>query len=181
MIRLEWTLQRCKAGDQTGNEWHIIDCYNRPWNCVLRHPLAEVRACIATLAVKAAENNHIGYDQSQRETYGQALKEAGWDPSKITKNVESDCSKGVIDNIKATGNILGIEELKKFDLNPSTASISAWEKNVSLPNAYQFLCLCSVQCDAQCQPVKSVLQRKHIISETDLFHLSVYYEDERGP
>lgn len=36
------------------------------------------------------------------------------------------------------------EELKKFDLNPSTASISAWEKNVSLPNAYQFLCLCSV-------------------------------------
>ena len=36
------------------------------------------------------------------------------------------------------------EELKKFGLNPSTASISAWEKNVSLPNAYQFLCLCSV-------------------------------------
>ena len=104
-----------KAGDQTGNEWRIRDWYNRPWNCVLRHPLAEVRACIATLAVKAAENNHIGYDQNQRETYGQALKEAGWDPSKITKNVESDCSKGVIDNIKATGNILGIDELKKFD------------------------------------------------------------------
>ena len=36
------------------------------------------------------------------------------------------------------------EELKKFDLNPSTASVSSWEKNVSLPNAYQFLCLCSV-------------------------------------
>lgn len=103
------------AGDQTGKEWYIRDWYNRPWDCVLRHPLAEVRACIATLAVKAAENDHIGYDQNQRETYGQALKDAGWDPSKITKNVESDCSKGVIDNIRATGHILGIEELQKYD------------------------------------------------------------------
>jgi GH25 family lysozyme M1 (1,4-beta-N-acetylmuramidase) len=99
------------AGDQTGTEWRIRDWYNRPWNCVLRHPLAEVRACIATLAVKAAENNNIGYDQSQRESYGQALAKAGYDPSKIKNKVESDCSKGVIDNVKATGYILGIKEL----------------------------------------------------------------------
>lgn len=104
-----------QAGDQTGNEWRIRDWYNRPWNCVLRHPLAEARACIATLAVKAAENDHIGYDQSQRDTYGQELAKNDYDPSKISKNVESDCSKGVIDNIKATGHILGIEELIKFD------------------------------------------------------------------
>ena len=96
-----------QAGDQTGKEWYIRDWYNRPWNCVLRHPLAEVRACLATLAVKAAENDNIGYDQYQRDTYGQALKDADYDPSKITKKVESDCSKGVIDNARATGYILG--------------------------------------------------------------------------
>ena len=103
-----------KAGDQTGKEWRIRDWYNRPWNCVLRHPLAEVRACLATLAVKAAENNNIGYDQYQRESYGKALEAAGWDPSKIKEKVESDCSRGVVDNIIATGNLLGIESLRKF-------------------------------------------------------------------
>lgn len=104
-----------KAGDQTGREWQIRDWYDRPWNCVLRHPLAEVRACLATLAVKAAENNRIGYDQYQRDSYGQALIEAGYDPSKIKEYVESDCSKGVIDNVKATGHILGDERLQNVN------------------------------------------------------------------
>lgn len=104
-----------KAGDQNGREWYIRDWYNRPWNCVLRHPLAEVRACIATLAYKAARNDNIGYDQSQRDTYGQALAKADYDPSKITTPVESDCSKGVIDNVKAAGYILGMTELQRVD------------------------------------------------------------------
>ena len=103
-----------KAGDQTGREWYIRNWYSRPWNCVLRHPNAEIRACIATLAVKAAENDHIGYDQIQRETYRKALEAAGWDPAKITKDVESDCSAGVIANIIATGHILGVAGLQKF-------------------------------------------------------------------
>jgi len=103
------------AGDQNGREWYIRDWYNRPWNCVLRHPLAEVRACIATLAVKAAENDKIGYDQNQRNSYGEELAKVGYDPSKIAKAVESDCSKGVIDNAKATGYILGIPELQRIE------------------------------------------------------------------
>lgn len=103
-----------KAGDQTGREWYIRDWYNRPWNCVLRHPNAEVRKCLATLAVKAANNDNIGYDQAQRETYRQALEKAGWDPEKIEEAVESDCSAGVIANIIATGYILGIAGLQNF-------------------------------------------------------------------
>ena len=105
-----------KAGDQTGREWYIRDWYgySSGWKCVLRHPNKEVRLCLATLAVKAAENDHIGYDQNQRTTYGEALKEVGWDPSQIKKDVESDCSKGVIDNIIATGHIIGIDGLQKF-------------------------------------------------------------------
>lgn len=104
-----------KAGDQNGREWYIRDWYNRPWNCVLRHPLAEVRACIATLAYKAAQNDNIGYDQNQRDSYGVALAKADYDPSKITTPVESDCSKGVIDNVKATGYILGMPELQRLE------------------------------------------------------------------
>lgn len=103
-----------KAGDQTGREWYIRDWYNYPWNCVLRHPLAEVRACLATQAVKAAENDNIGYDQLQRDDYGIELAKADYDPSKITRPVESDCSKGVIDNTKAAGYILGIQELQRL-------------------------------------------------------------------
>ena len=104
-----------KAGDQTGREWYIRDWYNYPWNCVLRHPLAEVRACLATQAVKAAENDNVGYDQLQRDDYGIELAKADYDPSKITRPVESDCSAGVIANTKSTGHILGIPELQNIN------------------------------------------------------------------
>lgn len=103
-----------KAGDQTGKEWRIRDWYSYPWNCVLRHPLAEVRACLDTMAVKAAENDNIGYDQLQRDDYGIELAKNDYDPSKIKKPVESDCSKGVIDNTKGTGHTLGIPELQNI-------------------------------------------------------------------
>ena len=58
-----------QAGDQTGQEWAVIPWYNRPWNVVLRHNDWEVREKIAELAKKAAENNHIGYDQGERYTF----------------------------------------------------------------------------------------------------------------
>lgn len=63
-----------KAGDQTGTEWRVINWYNRPWKCVLRHPNADVRAMIASMAKAAANNNLIGYDQSQRGTFGRTLQ-----------------------------------------------------------------------------------------------------------
>ena len=54
------------AGDQTGTEWEIRTWYNRPWNCVLRHPDRNVGNMLADLARKAAQNNLVGYDQNQR-------------------------------------------------------------------------------------------------------------------
>lgn len=63
-----------KAGDQTGTEWRVINWYNRPWKCVLRHPNADVRAMIASMAKAAANNNLIGYDQSQRVHFGRTLQ-----------------------------------------------------------------------------------------------------------
>lgn len=100
------------AGDNTGKEWYIRDWYNRPWNCVLRHPDPEVRACLADLATKAANNNRIGYDQYQRQTYWNELQKVNYDPSKITVACEADCSAGVIANVKAAGHLLGREELQ---------------------------------------------------------------------
>lgn len=102
------------AGDNTGKEWYIRDWYNRPWNCVLRHPDPEVRACLADLATKAANNNRIGYDQYQRQTYWNELQKVNYDPSKITVACEADCSAGVIANIKAAGYILNRPELKNI-------------------------------------------------------------------
>lgn len=102
------------AGDQTGNEWCIRSWYSRPWSCVLRYPNQEVRELIAELAIEAANNNKIGYDQYQRDTYWTQLQKVGYRPSKITTACEADCSAGVIANTKAVGYLLGIAALKNI-------------------------------------------------------------------
>lgn len=101
------------AGDQTGTEWQVIPWYNRPWNCVLRHPEAGVRKLLAQLAKEAANNNKIGYDQNQRETFWAQLQKVGYYPSKITVNCEADCSAGVCAIVRAAGYLLGNTKLQK--------------------------------------------------------------------
>lgn len=102
------------AGDQTGNEWCLRSWYNRPWNCVLRHPNEGVRMKIAELACAAALNNKIGYDQYQRDTFWKQLKNVGYDPSKIATACESDCSAGVIAITRAVGYLVGDSKLKNI-------------------------------------------------------------------
>lgn len=101
-----------QAGDQTGNEWRLRTWYNRPWSCVLRYPDEKVAMKIAELGIKAALNDKIGYDQGQRDTYWNQLQAVGYDPSKITKACEADCSAGVIANVKAVGFLFNINALK---------------------------------------------------------------------
>ena len=101
-----------QAGDQTGKEWCMRDWYSRPWTCVLRYPDQKVALKIAQLAIDAALNDHIGYDQSQNRTYLSQLKTVGWEPSKITVNCEADCSAGVCANVTAAGYLLGIKALQ---------------------------------------------------------------------
>lgn len=113
------------AGDQTGTEWQVINWYNRPWKCVLRHPDATVRAVIASMAKAAAENNHIGYDQSQRGTFWDALSKCNYDPAKITTNCEADCSSGVAAIVKATGYKNGIDKLKNVSTACYTGNLRA--------------------------------------------------------
>ena len=101
-----------QAGDQTGNEWCMRSWYNRPWSCVLRYPDQKVALKIAQLAIDAALNDRIGYDQSQNRTYLKQLKAVGWEPSKITVACETDCSAGVCANVTAAGYLLGIKALQ---------------------------------------------------------------------
>ena len=102
-----------QAGDQTGKEWRMRDWYSRPWSCVLRYPDQKVALKIAQLAIDAALNDRIGYDQSQNRTYLAQLKAVGWEPSRITVACEADCSAGVCANVTAAGYLLGIDALKK--------------------------------------------------------------------
>lgn len=101
-----------QAGDQTGKEWRMRDWYNRPWSCVLRYPDQKVALKIAQLAIDAALNDKVGYDQSQNRTYLKQLKAVGWKPSKITVACEADCSAGVCANVTAAGYLLGIPVLQ---------------------------------------------------------------------
>lgn len=114
-----------KAGDQTGTEWQVINWYNRPWKCVLRHPDATVRKMIASMAKAAAVNNKIGYDQSQRGTFWEHLKASNFDPAQITVVCEADCSSGVAAIVKGAGYRLGNEKLKKVSTECYTGNLRA--------------------------------------------------------
>lgn len=103
-----------KAGDQTGREWYIRSWYSSPWDCVLRHPDVAVRNEIASLSVKSANNDHIGYDQNERTTFWNCLKQVGYDPAKITTNCETDCSAGVCAITKAVGYRMGLTLLQNI-------------------------------------------------------------------
>lgn len=103
-------------GDQTGTEWSLIPWYNRPWQCVLRHPDPAVRKKLSELATKAAKNDLVGYCQKHRGTYWDHLKASNYDPAKITIACEADCSSGVTANVKAVGYLLGIEKLKNVSI-----------------------------------------------------------------
>lgn len=114
-----------KAGDQTGGEWQVINWYNRPWKCVLRHPDAKVRKMIADMAKAAAKNNLVGYDQSQRYTFWEHLKASNYKPENITVACEADCSSGVAAIVKGAGYRLGIQKLKDVSIYLYTGNMRA--------------------------------------------------------
>lgn len=81
------------AGDQTGKEVCVRSWYDhtKGW-IVLRCKDAAKREKIAQAMEKACANPQIGYDQNQRDTLFNNIKDKGFDPSKTTKAVETDCS-----------------------------------------------------------------------------------------
>lgn len=81
-----------KAGDQTGKEVCIRDYYSKNWNVVIRMKNPAMRQKVADCMIKAANNNHIGYDQYQRNTLLNYARNVGYDPSKVNVVCETDCS-----------------------------------------------------------------------------------------
>ena len=81
------------AGDQTGKEVSTQSWYasNKVW-VLLRAKSAEAREKIACCMQWACDNKHVGYDQYQRDTLYNEAKQYGFDVSKVTKDVETDCS-----------------------------------------------------------------------------------------
>ena len=103
------------AGDQNGKEWRLRSFYNG-WSYVFRYEADErVGTLLAELGCAAALNDKIGYDQGGRMSYAAELKKVGYDPSKIEKACEADCSSGVIANVKAVGEKLNIPKLKNLN------------------------------------------------------------------
>lgn len=80
------------AGDQTGTEVYIRSWYNRPWTVVLRAKNATVAEKLAIAMEHACANNKWGYDQNQRNTGWNAVKNVGFDPALVNVPVETDCS-----------------------------------------------------------------------------------------
>lgn len=113
-----------KAGDQTGTEYCVRAWYNRPWDCVLRHPDGKVRSDIAKLARQAAENDKVGYDQSQRTTFWKQLKAAtDYLPANIKVACEADCSSSTAAVVKAVG-------YRQKDAKLKGVSIDLWTGNM---------------------------------------------------
>ena len=114
-----------QAGDQTGTEWEIRSWYkySSGWSCVLRYPDTKVASKIAELAKKSANNNNIGYNQANRTSFWFALKDANYDPSKISKKCDADCSAGVSAIVKAVGYLLNIQSLKDIAITNYTGSM----------------------------------------------------------
>lgn len=80
------------AGDQTGNEVCIRSWYNKPWGCVIRFTDPIMREKLAKCMENAAANNHIGYDQNQRNTLLKYARKYNYDVSRVVDDCETDCS-----------------------------------------------------------------------------------------
>lgn len=82
-----------KAGDQTGREVATENWYLSPkgW-VVLRAKDPKVAEKLAYAMERACANNNIGYDQGQRNTLYNVVKNLGFDPGKAVTKCETDCS-----------------------------------------------------------------------------------------
>lgn len=90
-----------KGKEVSTENWYL---HSKGW-VVFRAKDPAVREKIAAAMERACANNDIGYDQSTRNTLYNNVKPFGFDPSKTTKKVNTDCSALV----RVCVNFAGIE------------------------------------------------------------------------
>lgn len=85
---------RGAAGDQNGREVFIRSWYrhSKGW-ITLRCKVPAMREFIARAMEMACANPDIGYDQAENQTLWNNVKDKGYDPSRTTKKVETDCAR----------------------------------------------------------------------------------------
>ena len=83
-----------KAGDQTGKEVCTRNWYKHSKGWVVLRPVdAEKAQKIAWDMRAACDNKNVGYDQNQNKTLWYAAEPYGYDISKVSKPVETDCAR----------------------------------------------------------------------------------------
>lgn len=97
-----------KAGDQTGKEVKLGSWYYFGQTQVIRWKDRTKAKKYAKIIEALCNNPHIGYDQSERTTLYNYLKQHKWESSAVLKNVETDCSETVVCGVNLT---LGKSEL----------------------------------------------------------------------
>lgn len=80
------------AGDQTGKEVKTGSWYYFGQNTVLRWKSRTLAKKAANVCKKICNNANVGYDQNQRTSLYYEMKRVGWNPDKIGRKVETDCS-----------------------------------------------------------------------------------------
>lgn len=84
-----------KPGDQKGGgevsaqKWYL---HKKGWT-IIRVKDPKKRGRVADAMQAACDNDHFGYGQSTRRTGYNAAKEVGFDPAKVKKDVNIDCSE----------------------------------------------------------------------------------------
>ena len=131
---------KAKAGDQTGKEVCVRSWYSKPWDIMLRYPDKTIAEKAASAAVKLANSNLVGYDQSERNTLYKALKAVNFDVDayiKSGKKTETDCSAFVYavyccfipnmrydDNAPVTSNMRYLYKKWGFSVNTGSGYLS---------------------------------------------------------
>ena len=81
-----------KAGDQTKKEVCIRSYYDKNWDYVIRAKDKKVAEKQAVACEVMCNDDHIGYDQMQRNDLIALLEALKWDYTKISRDTECDCS-----------------------------------------------------------------------------------------
>lgn len=90
-------------GDQTGSEVKRGEWYQFGQDEVFRWKNDALGRMAAALAGGIANNDHVGYGQSDRLTFFYAWRAVGYDISRVTSDVNVDCSAFICAIVNACG------------------------------------------------------------------------------
>lgn len=92
-----------QKGDQTGREVHTGPWYDFGQNCVIRPKNKDLADKLATVMEALANNDAVGYDQSNRLTLYRELEKLDFNYKKLKTKCATDCSALVAASLNVCG------------------------------------------------------------------------------